>query len=156
MVVAARFPPPTDLMISGTDRTMSTLYSSLRCGCTRQRHSPCTALLPLAWRPAGYDLRATSGTEVDPRNPVIPMSISMSDDYQCHYDASPYDQTEPIRDREGAMGVDMRTYLYVMASEISAANPKQIQKTYLLRSAVYSSSQTHATHPILRASIIRC
>jgi hypothetical protein len=84
------------------------------------------------------------------------MSISISDDYQCHYDASPYDQTEPIRDRDRAMGVSMRTYLYVMASEISAANSKQIQKAYLLRSAVYSSTQTLGTDPILLALTIGC
>jgi hypothetical protein len=84
------------------------------------------------------------------------MGISMTDDYQQYYDASPYDLTEPIRDRDGAMGVSMRTYLYVMASEISAANPKLIQKAYLLRLIVYSLSQTHANHPILNASIIRC
>ena len=79
----------------------------------------------------------------------------MSDDYQCHYDALPYDQTEPIRDRDGAMGVSMRTYLYVMASEISAVNPKQAKETYFLRSNVYLRSQIHTTHPILRASLIQ-
>ena len=79
----------------------------------------------------------------------------MSDDYQCHYDASPYDQTKSIRDRDGAMGKSMRTYLYVMASEISAVNPKQTKETYFIRSAVYSPSQICTTHPILRASLIR-
>jgi hypothetical protein len=84
------------------------------------------------------------------------MGISMADENQGHILPSPYALGYPLKSIEGAMGVPSAPSIAYEASEISAVNPKQIQKTYLLRSAVYSSSQTHATHPILRASIIRC
>jgi hypothetical protein len=84
------------------------------------------------------------------------MGIRIADENQGHILPSPYALGYPLKTIEGAMGVVMRVCLYVMASEISTVNPKQIQKAHLLRSAVYSSFQTHATHPILRASIIRC